>query len=159
MKKQLKNPGMVEFTATIIDPGGGGAYVEFPFDTVTLFGTTGRVPIKVSFDGVPYQGSMLRMGTEKHIIIILKKIREEIQKQANDVVQVSLELDEDLRQIQIPADVQEALDLNQKAAAQFYKLSYTHQKEYVDWIIDSKKEETRQRRIEKMIQKLVGDAK
>jgi len=89
----------------------------------------------------------------------LKKIREEIQKQANDVVQVSLELDEDLRQIQLPADVQNALDLNQKAAVQFFKLSYTHQKEYVDWINDSKKEETHQRRIEKMIQKLVENAK
>lgn len=155
MKKQLKNPGVIEFSATILNPGGGGAYVEFPFDTEEHFGTKGRVPIKATFDGEPYKGSMVRMGTEKHIIIILKKIREKIGKQADDTVQVKVELDDEPRIITLPDDVKKQLDEFPKAAEMFNKLSYSHQKEYVDWINESKKEETRWNRTDKMIQKLL----
>lgn len=46
MKKELRNPGVIEFSASIIDAGGGGAYVEFPLDTGGLYGTQGRIPVK-----------------------------------------------------------------------------------------------------------------
>jgi len=158
MKKELKNPGVVEFSAPIIDPGGGGAYIEFPFDTEELFGTIGRIPVKVDFDGQPYHGTMLRYGTEKHIIIIVKKIREAIKKQAPETVNVKVELDDKTREIAIPDDVQNSLEKNQMALEIYNKLSYTHQKEYINWILEAKREETRQNRIEKMIQKLMDQS-
>jgi len=158
MKKELKNPGVIEFSALIIDPGGGGAYVEFPFDTEELFGTIGRIPVKVHFDGQPYHGTMLRYGTEKHIIIIVKKIREAIKKQAPDIVNVKVELDDKTREITIPDDVQKSLEKNQMALETYNKLSYSHQKEYINWILEAKREETRQNRIEKMIQKLLDQS-
>ena len=40
------------------------------------YGVKGRVPVKVTFDGIPYTGSMVRMGTECHLLLILKEIRE-----------------------------------------------------------------------------------
>lgn len=158
MKKVLKNPGVVEFSAPIIDPGGGGAYVEFPFDTEDLFGTKGRIPVKVHFDDQPYHGTMLRYGTEKHIIIIVKKIREAINKQAPETVSVRVVLDEKAREIAIPDDVKKQLEKNPIAFDKYQKLSYTHQKEYINWILESKREETRQNRIEKMIQKLLDQS-
>ena len=158
MKKELKNPGVIEFSALIIDPGGGGAYVEFPFDTEELFGTIGRIPVKVHFDGQPYHGTMLRYGTEKHIIIIVKKIREAIKKQAPDIVNVKVELDDKTREITIPDDVQKSLEKNQMALETYNKLSYSHQKEYINWILEAKREETRRNRIEKMIQKLLDQS-
>ncbi len=158
MKKELKNPGVVEFSAPIIDPGGGGAYIEFPFDTEELFGTIGRIPVKVDFDGQPYHGIMLRYGTEKHIIIIVKKIREAIGKQAPKIVDVKVELDEKLREVIVPDDVKKSLERNQTALDTFNKLSFTHQKEFINWILDAKRIETRQNRIEKMIQKLLDQS-
>ena len=158
MKKELKNPGVIEFSALIIDPGGGGAYVEFPFDTEELFGTIGRIPVKVHFDGQPYHGTMLRYGTEKHIIIIVKKIREAIKKQAPDIVDVKVELDDKTRKITVPDDVQKSLEKNQMTLETYNKLSYSHQKEYINWILEAKREETRQNRIEKMIQKLLDQS-
>ncbi len=155
MKKELINPGVVEFSAPIIDPGGGGAYIEFPFDTEELFGTKGRIPVKVHFDGQPYHGTMLRYGTEKHIIIIVKKIRETIKKQAPETVSVRVELDDKTREITVPNDVQKSLEKNPIALEKYQKLSYTHQKEYINWILDAKRSETRQNRIEKMIEKLL----
>jgi hypothetical protein len=158
MKKELKNPGVIEFSALIIDPGGGGAYIEFPFDTEELYGTKGRIPVKVHFDGQPYHGTMLRYGTEKHIIIIVKKIREAIKKQAPDIVDVKVELDDITREITIPDDVQKNLEKNQMALETYNKLSYSHQKEYINWILETKREKTRQNRIEKMIQKLLDQS-
>ena len=158
MKKELKNPGVIEFSALIIDPGGGGAYIEFPFDTGELFGSIGRIPVKVHFDGQPYHGTMLRYGTEKHIIIIVKKIREAIKKQAPDIVNVKVELDDKTREITIPDDVQKSLELHPLAFETYKKLAYTHQKEYINWILEAKREETRRNRIEKMIQKLLDQS-
>ena len=158
MKKELKNPGVIEFSAPIIDPGGGGAYIEFPFDTEELFGTKGRIPVKVHFDGQPYHGTMLLYGTEKHIIIIVKKIRETIKKQAPDIVDVKVELDDKTRKITVPDDVQKSLEKNQMTLETYNKLSYSPQKEYINWILEAKREETRQNRIEKMIQKFLDQS-
>ena len=156
MKKELRNPGMVEFSAPIIDPSGGGAYVEFPFDTQELYGTVGRIPVNVRFDGEPYRGTMLRYGTEKHIIIVVKKIREKIGKQISDLVNVQVELDDKKRQVNIPEDLQKQFDKDQTLFERFQKLSYSHQKEYMDWILEAKRAETRQNRIEKMLLKLMA---
>ena len=43
-----------------------GAYIEIPFDVKAEFGK-GRVPVHVTFDGEPYDGSMVRMGTPCHL--------------------------------------------------------------------------------------------
>ena len=42
-------------------PEKGGAYVEFPYDIRTEFGK-GRVKVYVTFDGIPYDGSIVNMG-------------------------------------------------------------------------------------------------
>lgn len=67
-----------------------GAYVEIPFDVKARFGI-GRVPVNATFDGVPYQGSLVRMGTPCHIIGIRKEIRKQIGKQPGDMVHVTIE--------------------------------------------------------------------
>lgn len=66
-----------------------GAYVEIPFDVKATFGK-GRVPVHATFDGEPYSGSLVRMGTPGHILGIRKEIRAKIGKQPGDTVQVAL---------------------------------------------------------------------
>lgn len=67
-----------------------GAYIEFPYDVKSEFGK-GRVKVKAFFDGVEYNGSLVRMGTENHIIGIRKDIRTKIGKQAGDVIKVTIQ--------------------------------------------------------------------
>lgn len=79
-----------EFDAVIQKvPDIDGAYVEFPYDVKAEFGK-GRVKVAATFDGVPYEGSLVRMGTPCHIIGILKDIRRQIGKQPGDTVHVTL---------------------------------------------------------------------
>lgn len=79
-----------EFDAVIIKaPDMDAAYIEIPFDVKAAFGKS-RVPVNVIFDGHPYQGSLVRMGTPCHIIGLRKDIRTSIEKYAGDVVHVIL---------------------------------------------------------------------
>ena len=80
-----------EFDAIIQKaPDMDAAYVEIPFDVKATFGK-GRVPVNATFDGVPYQGSLVKMGTPCHIIGIRKEIRKQIGKHPGDTVSVTIE--------------------------------------------------------------------
>lgn len=67
-----------------------GAYVEFPYDVRDVFGK-GRVKVNATFDGVSYQGSLVRMGTPGYILGLRKDIRAAIGKQAGDTVYVTVQ--------------------------------------------------------------------
>lgn len=78
------------FTALIHKvPDIDGAYVEIPFDVKKEFGK-GRVAVYAEFDGEPYEGSLVRMGTPCHILGLRKEIRKIIGKQPGDMVEVCL---------------------------------------------------------------------
>jgi hypothetical protein len=139
------------FTATIQNAGGGGAFVEVPFDVEQAFGSK-KPKIKALIEGVPYRGILTRMGTDYHMLIILKEIRETIGKSFGDEVNITVELDTEPRVIEIPEDLLRELEKDEEAKAFFDNLSYTHQREYVNWIIEAKKEETRARRIARAIE-------
>lgn len=76
-------------------PDMDGAYVEIPFDIREAFGK-GRVKVHATFDGEPYDGSIVNMGLKRsdgsvcHIIGLRKDIRIKIDKQPGDSVQVTL---------------------------------------------------------------------
>ena len=141
------------FTATIQNAGGGGAFVEVPFDVEKAFGSK-KPKVKAMIEGVPYRGLLTRMGGPNHLLIILKGIREQIGKTFGDEIQVTVEPDLEERVIEIPKDLLKELKKDKEAKAFFDKLSYTHRKEYVTWVTEAKREETRQGRIVKTIEML-----
>ena len=84
------NEKVYKFDAVILKvPDIDGAYVEIPFDVRKEFGK-GRVAVHATFDGVPYDGSLVRMKTPCHILGIRKDIRAQIGKQAGDTVAVTV---------------------------------------------------------------------
>jgi uncharacterized protein YdhG (YjbR/CyaY superfamily) len=81
---------MYEFNAVIKKvPDMNGAYVEIPFDVKETF-NKGRVPVHATFDGEPYDGQLVKMGTPCHIIGIRKDIRAKIGKQPGDSIHVTI---------------------------------------------------------------------
>lgn len=146
-------PNKHTFTATILNAGGGGAFVEVPFDVEQAFGAK-KPKIKATFEGVPYRGILSRMGMDYHILIILKSIREQIGKSFGDKVKITVELDTEPRVIEVPKDVMKELKKHKEAKTFFDTLSYSHKREYVMWINEAKRDETRQNRIVKMIEML-----
>ena len=141
------------FTAVIQNAGGGGAFVEVPFDVEEAFGSK-KPKVKALIEGVPYRGTLVRMGTECHLLLVLKSIREQIGRTFGDEIKVTVEADAEERVVAVPAELKRAFKSEKEANAAFEKLSYTHQKEYAAWINEAKKEDTRQKRIAKTIEML-----
>lgn len=141
------------FTAVIQNAGGGGAFVEIPFDVEQTFGSK-RPKVKAQIEGVEYRGTLMRMGSECHMLGILKSIRGQIGKTFGDEVTVTVEADTEERVVEVPVELKNAFKVEKEAKAFFDKLSYTHQREYVMWINEAKKEETRQNRVVKTIEML-----
>ena len=146
-------PGKQTFSGRIQNAGGGGAFVEVPFDVEQVFGSK-RPKVKALIEGVPYRGLLVRMGGPNHILIILKGIREQIGKTFGEEINVSVEADIEERVIAVPAELKRAFKSDKNAKSTFEKLSYTHQKEYVKWIEEAKKAETRQSRVVKTVEML-----
>ncbi|MGA8528086.1 MAG: YdeI/OmpD-associated family protein [Acidobacteriaceae bacterium] len=146
------------FTAKIEPANGGGACVLFPFDVEKEFGTKGKIPIKATFNGVPYTGTLIRYGHPQHMLPLLKSIREQIGKGPGDKIDVIVWKDDSVRTLDVPGPFLSRLK-REGLVPFFEKLSYTHRKEYVRWITEAKKEETRARRLDKAIEMLHSNVK
>lgn len=90
------NPKTYEYEAVIRRvPDVDSAFVEFPFDIRAEFGR-GRVKVRATFDGEPYDGSVVNMGVKNddgsvcYIIGLRKDIRAKIAKQPGDTVKVTI---------------------------------------------------------------------
>ena len=142
-----------KFKAKIEAGDGGGAYVLFPYDTEKEFGTKGKVPVKATFNGVPYSGSLIKYGNPLHMLGMLKAIRAKTGKEPGDTIEVVVWKDEQVRTVEVPAQFGKLMK-KEGLLPVFEKLSYTHRKEYCRWITEAKKEETRVKRLEKAIEML-----
>lgn len=143
----------VLFTAIIKQNGEmNAAFVEFPFSTEELFNKKGQVKIKALFDGkVEYRGSLAKMNSDCHILGLTQETRKQLGKTFGDEVSVSLIEDKEERVVEIADDIAFVFDENPDAKLLFDKMSYTHKKEYIRWIEEAKKPETRENRKIKMI--------
>jgi len=92
-------------------------------------------------------------------MVVKKEIREAIGKTGGDTVKVVMEIDNEPSIVVVPEDFQKALEANQKAREIFEAYSYTHKKEYMEWITGAKKQETRENRIKKAIEKIAEGRK
>jgi hypothetical protein len=142
------------FKAKLEDAGvGGNGYVFFPYDTKAEFGTRGIVPVRATFDGVEYRGSLVKYGDPQHMMPVLKAISEKIGKKAGDTIDVVIWKDEEERTVEVPPEFAKLMK-KEGVLATFEKLSYTNRKEYCRWITGAKREETRAARLEKSIKML-----
>lgn len=145
------------FTAKIIkNPNVNSGYIEFPHDAEKEFGRKGQIKVKAYFDGFEYRGSLVKMGHPCHIIGLNKKVRDAIAKGPGDTVDVLIIEDIEERVVEVPADFEAALNKNETTKGIFEKMSFTHRREYVEWIISAKKSDTRENRINKVIEMLLN---
>lgn len=90
------NTKRYEYDTTIHENERGGAYVAFPWNIREEFGKS-RVKVHATFDGVPYDGSIVNMGIKDekgdivYIIGLLKSIRTRLEKGEGDTIHVVVE--------------------------------------------------------------------
>jgi hypothetical protein len=148
----------LSFDATIVaPPRGQGALVVLPDHAATIFGTRARIPVRATFNGVPYRGSVMPLGDGIFGLGLTKAVRAEVGVGMGDLVHVVVERDDEERTVEVPDDLVIAL----RAAGledRFAGLAFTHRREYVNWITDAKRDTTRAQRVAKTIT-TVGDGK
>ena len=133
------------FTVTLERVRKTATMFRVPFDLEKAFGRA-RPPVKVTigshtwrttpgvYDGVGY-------------VVVNRAVKQATGVDAPDRVRVTMELDTEPRTVRVPHDLRAALREDVEAKAAFAKLSYSHRREYVEWIEEAKRPETRARRV------------
>jgi hypothetical protein len=144
----LQDPGPLEFEATLLrsDSSGAACFVDFPWNLKETYGKGNLVPVRVLWDGrVEYQGSLAMMGGDCAMLLCRKDVVAKLGKKAGDRVHVRVVLDTTPREVETPEDLRAAMD--DVTFASWNALSVSVRRDYVAWITEAKREETRQRRV------------
>lgn len=142
-----------EFKSTLTARGPGNAWTFLPVpDLVTrAFATKARVPVRGTIDGSPFRTSLLPQGDGTHAMPVNKEMLSGAGVAAGRTVTVIMEMDTAARTVELPADMTESLAASGKMKPVFESLSYSKQKEFVDWIEQAKRPETRTKRLQNML--------
>ena len=147
---------MIKFKGVLTSTprGGGGTLVPVPKEVSSKLGLKGMPKVKAVIAGQPYRGSLMPMGDGTYCLGVLKSIQEAAGVGQGDSITVQLELDTEPRTVAVPPDLARALAKDKKAAAAWEKLSFTNRKEIARSLEESKKAETRERRLKAALEKL-----
>ena len=140
------------FRTTVRLEGKTATMFEVPLDVKALFGRK-RPPVRVTINDHTYR-STIAVYDDRNYLPLNKHNRAAAGVEAGDEVEVTLELDDEPREVDVPQDFANALQQRPEAMRAFTGMSYSHQREYVEHILEAKRSETRLRRIERSIEKL-----
>jgi hypothetical protein len=143
----------MRFRTTILTAGKTAAGIQVPTEVVEGLGQGKKPPVRVTINGHTYRSSIASVGGV-FMVGVTNEFRDLSGVAGGDEVDVEIDLDTEKREVTVPPDLAAALDADADAR-QFYEgLSYSNKRRIVEPIADAKTPETRQRRIEKSIEKL-----
>lgn len=116
-----------------------------PFDLEKAFGRA-RPPVKVTIRGHTWRTTP---GVYDGVgyIVVNRAVKAATGVDAPDRVRVQMELDTEPRKVAVPRDLAAALAADSVAKKTFASMSFTHRREYIQWVEDAKRPETRSRRV------------
>jgi len=135
------------FTAVL-----GERHVVVPLDVRALWGEA-RPPVRGTVNGVPFRSRLAVYGGET-MLGLTNAFRASAGIAEGDEVEVVIERDDAPREVEVPPALQAALEGDAIARAAYERLSFTHRREYANWIAEAKQEKTRSRRTERALEML-----
>ncbi|WP_339810643.1 YdeI/OmpD-associated family protein [uncultured Imperialibacter sp.] len=142
------------FQTTILQTGNNTG-IPVPAEIVEALGAGKKPLVVVTVNDYTYRSAIATMGG-KFMISFSSAHRAASGLAGGDKVKVTLEVDTAPRTVEVPEDLQKALDAQPALNSKFEGLSNSKKKLLVLPIEDAKTEETRARRVEKAIQMLEG---
>jgi len=127
--------------------------IPVPEDVVLGLDAGKRVPITVTINSHTYRSSVAPYRGD-YMIALSAENRIAAGIEPNDAITVTIEVDTEPRVVEVPADLQAALDANPAAQAAFTALSYSNQRAIVQNVQGTTVAETRARRVVAAIAKL-----
>ena len=135
------------FTATLQE-----RWFVVPLDARELWGEA-RPPVAGTINGHPFRGRLAVYGGQT-VLGLTNAYRAEVGIVPGDEIEVVMDRDDAPREVDVPPALQAALDGDEVARATYEKLSFTHRREYAQWIAEAKREETRDRRAARALEML-----
>lgn len=123
-----------------------------PFDLKEAFGRA-RPPVLVTIRGHTWRTTPGVYGGVGHIVVN-RSVKAATGVDAGDHVEVTVELDTEPRTVSVPQDLREALARDADARIAFERMSFSHRREYTEWIEEAKRPETRARRVATAVERL-----
>jgi len=123
-----------------------------PFDLKGAFGRA-RPPVKVTIRDHTWRTTPGIYDGVGHIVVN-RGVKAATGVDAGDRVRVTMERDDEPRTVPVPEDLGSALAEDPDAEAAFTKLSVTHRREYVEWVEEAKRPETRARRVSETVERV-----
>jgi len=151
-KNDSKKSKPITFHTTILQTGKYTAGIEVPEEVIEKLGAGKRPLVRVTINKYTYRSAVAVMGG-KYMISFNPQHRKTAGVQGGDEADVTLELDLEPRTVEIPNDLKEAL-IKASALDAFEKSAPSMKKEYVRQVNEAKAQETRERRITKIVEKL-----
>jgi bifunctional DNA-binding transcriptional regulator/antitoxin component of YhaV-PrlF toxin-antitoxin module len=145
----------MRYTTTLLLDGKSATGVSVPPEVVEALGGGGRIPVRVSINGVEYASSVATMKGQTRIPVSAD-IRSAAGIAAGDTLDVDVVRDDTPRAVEVPDDLQAALDDDPAIGAGFASLSYSHQRRHVLSVTAARTAETRERRIAAVVAELTS---
>jgi hypothetical protein len=143
--------GEIRFRAELQRRGPAAAVVLDDAQVATVGEGAKRFPVVATVNGYTWRASVARMGGE-FLLGLNREVREAAGVAAGDEVAVIVTLDDQPRDVEVPEDLADALASVPEAKARFDKLAFTHRKEYVRWVTEAKRDDTRRRRVAQAVE-------
>jgi hypothetical protein len=144
------------FTTTILkDDKVNATGISVPAEAIAALGGKKKPPVVVTINGFTYRTTVAAYG-DVYMLPLSQERRAAAGVEAGDLVEVTLELDTEPRTVEVPDDLAAALAAKPGARAAFDALSYSARKEYVRQVEEAKAQETRERRIAKIVAAVAG---
>jgi|1186.fasta_scaffold164428_1 hypothetical protein len=138
---------MPEFDATLEGQG-----IAVPFDAKAEFGEA-RPPVVATVNGLEIRTRLMVYGGVTYVGVRKAQLAQ-LGLQDGDRVHVTLERDDAPREVVVPPALAQALAADPEAKARFDALTFTHRREYAEWVAEAKRDETRERRVRQTLEKL-----
>jgi hypothetical protein len=138
----------MEFESVVELGGKTATGIPVPDDVIAALGSSKRPPVAITINGYTYRTTAVRMG-DRFFVPLSAENREGAGVAAGDDITVDIEADTAPREVTLPEDLAAAMDDDARSA--YDALSYSHRKEWVRWVEEAKKPETRASRIEKTV--------
>ncbi|OJX94708.1 MAG: 2-isopropylmalate synthase [Micrococcales bacterium 73-15] len=138
---------------TVLEPRGPAAAIVLSDEQVAAFDAGRAFPVTVTIDGRTARLRLARMGGE-NLVGLSRAARADLGVEIGQDVTVVIALDEAPREVEVPAELAAVLDGDAGLRSAWDALAFSHRREHARAVAEAKRPETRQRRVDAVVEAL-----
>ena len=148
----------LKFSTVLLTAGKTATGIKIPDEIIEKLGSGKKPLVKISINNFTYRSAVAVMGGT-YMVGVNAENREGAKIKGGDKIDVTIELDTEVRIVEVPNEFQKMLNKNAAAKKIFETLSNSRKKALIIPIANAKTDETKNRNIEKAMKNLTSSKK